>query len=140
DALLVKNLVQNHITWAAVWNGGLAAADGVMIYLPPDYRRPGNFGGVELGTKSGPRVRAGWRSAPVWALDGLSVGQMDSSRRPIDLIKIDVEGMEATVLSGAQQTIRAAQPALYVENDRPERSRAVVGMLHGLGYKVMWHL
>src|SRR6266550_2101390 len=134
--LLKRNLAQNHVTWASVWHGGLAAADGTMTYYPPDYRRPNNFGGVELGELSGFRIRAGYRRAFVFALDGLAY--MPGAR--INLIKIDVEGMEAAVLSGAQETIREAQPALYVENDRPERSRAVVGMLHGLGYRVMWHL
>lgn len=139
--LLRRNLARNGVSWASVWEGGLAAADGTMTYYPPDYRRPGNFGGVELGDLSGFRIRAGYRRARVYALDGLGgVRGLPVRDARIGLVKVDVEGMEAAVLSGAQETIREMRPYIYVENDRPDRSRAVVGMLHGLGYRVMWHL
>ncbi len=39
------------------------------------------------------------------------------AEEPVDLIKIDVEGMEMKVLSGLMQTIRNARPWLFVEVD-----------------------
>jgi FkbM family methyltransferase len=44
--------------------------------------------------------------------------------RPVDLIKIDVEGMELSVLGGLLQTLREQAPALYIEVS--ERSKSEV--------------
>jgi FkbM family methyltransferase len=57
----------------------------------------------------------------------------------VDLIKIDVEGMEGKVLAGASQTISRFKPILYVENDRAEKSVALIEQIMGLGYKLYWH-
>jgi len=57
-----------------------------------------------------------------------------------DLIKVDVEGMEADVLTGAEATIRRLRPVLYVENDREDRSAALIRQLWSLGYRLWWHL
>ncbi len=56
------------------------------------------------------------------------------------LIKVDVEGMEGDVIGGAEATIRRLRPALYVENDRHEKSAALIEQLLGLGYRLYWHL
>jgi FkbM family methyltransferase len=53
---------------------------------------------------------------------GISLITIDDerSRRPrIDLLKIDVEGHEASVLRGAQQTISSDQPVLFIECFHP---------------------
>jgi FkbM family methyltransferase len=57
-----------------------------------------------------------------------------------NLIKIDVEGMEARVLAGARQTIAAHRPVLFVENNSEERSHAVLQLLDDLGYGCWWHI
>ena len=54
-------------------------------------------------------------------------------------MKIDVEGMEQEVLAGCTFLIRQFQPVLYVENDRPEKSEALIRQIDGLGYKMFWH-
>ena len=41
-------------------------------------------------------------------------------------MKVDVEGMELEVLRGAAQTIQRCKPALFVENDRDEKSAALI--------------
>jgi hypothetical protein len=53
--------------------------------------------------------------------------------------KIDVEGMERDVLLGARATIQRLQPVLYIENDRFDRSEALLALLFELGYRVWWH-
>jgi hypothetical protein len=57
----------------------------------------------------------------------------------LDLLKIDVEGMEIDVLAGAAATVRRLRPTLYVENDRVERSRALILAVEDLGYRAWWH-
>ena len=48
-------------------------------------------------------------------------------------LKIDVEGMEKTVLAGAVDTIRRFRPILYVEDDRFEKSAELRAFLESLG-------
>ena len=58
----------------------------------------------------------------------------------IALIKVDVEGHELQVLKGARETIERCKPILYVENDRPHRSRDLLAfLLNDLGYRAWWH-
>jgi FkbM family methyltransferase len=93
-----------------------------------DYAAPANFGG--LGSTSfgtGRRVR---RVALDDYLDAPSVA----------LIKVDVEGMESEVLAGAAELIARDRPLLYLENDRTERSAALIAQLFGLEYRLFWHL
>jgi hypothetical protein len=58
----------------------------------------------------------------------------------VNVIKIDVEGMEADVLSGARALIARTQPVIFVENNLPEKSRALIAQMLGLGYRCWWHL
>ena len=66
---------------------------------------------------------------------------IDSLELPrCNLLKADVEGMELSVIRGAAQTIAKFRPVLYVENDRAERSPALIEYLQSLGYVLYWHL
>ena len=66
---------------------------------------------------------------------------LDSLELPCcHFIKLDAEGMEAQVLTGAAQTTKRQRPALYVENDRKDRSVALLGTPLGMGYQLYWHL
>jgi hypothetical protein len=98
------------------------------IFVPPlNYDTEANFGGLGLGGyPSGERV-------PVVTIDGLNLPRCN-------LLKVDVEGMELSVLRGASQTIEKFRPILYVENDRIESSPALIEYLLLLGYKLYWHL
>ena len=57
----------------------------------------------------------------------------------LDLLKIDVEGHELEVLKGGEETIKALKPYIYVENDRREKSEALISKLFDLGYDCYWH-
>ena len=56
--------------------------------------------------------------------------------RAVDLLKIDVEGMEAQVLSGLTRTIKLHQPAIYVETSDQTREQ-VINSLAPSGYKIL---
>ena len=58
----------------------------------------------------------------------------------VGFLKIDVEGFEQQVLMGARQTIARCRPFIYVENDRVEKSKALIECLWGLGYKLWFHM
>ncbi|MEM7704776.1 MAG: FkbM family methyltransferase [Pseudomonadota bacterium] len=55
------------------------------------------------------------------------------------LIKADVEGMELSVVNGAAGLIHQFHPLLYLENDRVERSKALIEGVQALNYRLYWH-
>ncbi|HXJ02835.1 MAG TPA: FkbM family methyltransferase, partial [Micropepsaceae bacterium] len=125
--ILCGNVALNlHANVLAV-NAGLGAEPGSIALPPIDYARGGNFGGIDLGRhETGEQV-------PVRTLDSCGFAACH-------LIKIDVEGMEQWVLEGAKTLLKEHQPLLYVENDRPEKSRDLIQWLLSNGYRLYWHL
>jgi len=72
------------------------------------------------------------------AVDTLDHQLLDRFPR-IDLVKIDVEGMESEVVAGGLGLIERDHPIFYVENDREEKSAALIKQLFDLGYALYWH-
>lgn len=88
-----------------------------------------NFGGVSLGAwTTGERVSV----VPLDKMHLIDAG--------VQFMKIDVEGMELSVLKGAVNILKRFRPTLYVENDRGENSAALIQFLLDLDYKLWWHL
>ena len=54
--------------------------------------------------------------------------------RPPDYMKIDVEGAEAEVLSGAMTLLEKYRPILFLDTHQREAHHATVDILKGLGY------
>ena len=125
--MLCANLALNGFEQVEAHWAGLGRAPGRPIVPQPDYRRLGNFGRVELA-EDGPG-----EAVAVVPLDSLELAACH-------LIKADVDGMEAEVLAGAARTIARHRPVLYLENDRAERSAALLPAVFALGYRVWWHL
>ncbi|PWC57551.1 methyltransferase [Azospirillum sp. TSH7] len=128
--LLCGNLALNGLDWADGMLAAAGAADGVLHLAGVAMDAEGNYGALSLD------ALAGDRPVPVHRLDGLAP---DGAGR-IRLIKIDVEGMEAEVLEGARGLIARDRPVLYVENDRPDKSAALIRLLGELGYACYWYL
>jgi len=119
----VNSLRNVYCYWAA------AGAKEQQIAVPDlDPERNTNFGGLSLGTGGG------GMSVPCMVLDGFL------SLPRLRLLKIDVEGMESEVLAGASSLISKFKPLLYLENDRIEKSEALIRQLDTLGYDLYWHL
>lgn len=122
-ANLALNDVRNaYPIWAACGDetGSVTVPD-----LSPDARM--NFGGVSLEKVSAGDV------APMIRVDQLDMPELR-------LLKIDVEGMELSVLQGARNAIERHRPTIYVENDREEKSERLLEHLMGaLGYECWWH-
>lgn len=104
----------------------IALGRGGTMALPPglDYAAPSaNFGGVSLV-----------------AGDSVAVAALDRLELPrLDLLKVDVEGMEIDVLEGARRTIERCRPVLYVEDDRAENSGRLRALIASLGYDYTVH-
>ena len=107
------------------------SAPGVVTLSAPDYCHEGNFGGVSMSAQGG---IAAVVTAPLHTLDEI-VGEAQ-----VGLIKIDVEGFELEVLKGAKNLIARWQPAMFIENDRLEKSAALIQWLLDHGYQLYWHI
>ena len=124
--ILCGNLRSNGLANVTAHRRAIGSQPGAIRVPPLDYAGPENFGGVALGGAQGDEVE-------IVTLDSLALPRLR-------LLKVDVEGMEREVVAGARETIARLQPALYIENDRADRSRALVSLLFDIGYRLWWHI
>jgi FkbM family methyltransferase len=124
---LCANMALNSVTNAYCYHVAVGDRPGSILVPALNYEVPENFGGLGLGD-----ARAG-EEVQFITLDSLA---LPTCR----LIKVDVEGMELHVLQGARATIDRLRPVLYVENDRAEKSEALMRFIDQLGYEMYWHL
>jgi FkbM family methyltransferase len=127
---LCANIALNGIMGMRAWPWACAAQAGTVYFLIPDYGANGNFGGISMVADSG----QGKFPVPCMRLQDAMQGE------PVGLLKIDVEGMEIEVLKGATDLLAASRPVLYVENDRLDRSQALIEWLWEAGYRLWWHI
>jgi FkbM family methyltransferase len=125
--LLCGNVSLNMHSNVVAIHAALGSETGTIRVPRTDYANIGNFGGIALGDHQD------GETVPVERLDSYNL-------KSCDLIKIDVEGMEQSVLQGARMILEKYQPLLYVENDRAEKSRDLIQWLMTNGYRLYWHL
>ncbi|MHB8898301.1 MAG: FkbM family methyltransferase [Thermoguttaceae bacterium] len=125
--MLCGNLALNGLTNVHARQAAVGQQTGTIRVPTPNYASPGNFGGVSL------QRHAHGEETPL-----LTVDQLDLPA--CHLVKIDVEDMEGEVVAGAERTLRRLRPVLYLENDRQERSAALIDQLFALDYRLYWHL
>ncbi len=123
----VCNVYTHHMALGAK-SGSLWLADDV------DYSRAANFGGVRLAAVS----RRADDERPRYRLPMVRLDDFYDQPR-LDFLKIDVEGMEADVLRGAEGLIRRHRPIIYAENDRKEGARDMLELLGRHGYRFFPH-
>src|SRR5262245_43278583 len=130
-ALLQAQIALNRLSNVVIaYNEGVGRERGRLWVPPANYDKLGNFGGISLADQ--PREAA--QPVDVVTLDE-RLGDSKCS-----LIKIDVEGMETDVICGGLNMIQQHRPYLYVENDRVEKSPALVALILELGYRLWWHV
>ena len=125
---LCGNLALNSLTNVRCFCSAVGAEAGNVFIPGIRYDMEGNFGGVSVD-----QYDKGFK-VPKITLDAT----LDIPR--CKMIKIDVEGMEAEVITGAAETIKKFRPLLYVENDRVEKSKKLIELLWSMDYKLAWHL
>lgn len=127
---LCANVALNGLPNVETHHAGCGTRSTTMIVPPVPYYTPGqgNFGGVALGAQG--------EGEPV------SIRTVDDivGERKVHMLKIDVEGMEADVLRGAKRMLRKQRPLVHVENDRRDKSEALIDLLFQYGYRCFWHL
>jgi FkbM family methyltransferase len=125
---LCANLAVNSIVNVDARHAAAAAVPGFVSIPDIDYTQTANFGGVSVDHLTGGRPVRKVR------LDD------DLPADRLNLLKLDVEGMELDVLQGADRLIRSLQPLLYLENDRAEKSEALIRHVAALDYRLYWHM
>ena len=124
---LCANVALNSIENVDCFWAAMGSQDGYIDVPDINPRKEFNFGAVSLlGTPRG-------RPVACHTLD-----QYITLPR-IDLIKVDVEGMEADVLRGGEQVLKQFKPVLYVENDRFDKSEALIRLIASFDYRLYWH-
>lgn len=128
--MLCANVALNELKNVHAFQMGVGARSAEMHVPLWDPAAPANVGGVSLGGHDGDTPQ---EAVSVVPLDDLNI-------HPLHFLKVDAEGMEQEILEGAVNTLRASRPILYLENDRREKSPALLGLLFELGYQAWWHL
>ena len=127
---LCANVALNSLDNVECVHAAVGATDGTIHLADLRTDVAQNFGAADLSQIPG-SVRT-----PLIALDTHLAGLAR-----LRLAKIDVEGMELDVLRGAAETIKRLKPVLYLENDRPAKSEALIDFIRGdLGYRAYWHM
>ena len=124
---LCANVALNSLSNVECLQQAVGDAPGTLRVPTLDYSQENNFGGLELG-----HFTEG-ESVPVATLDSLELPRLN-------VLKIDVEGMERAAIAGGTETLERCRPILYVENDRTDRSEELIAFLNSLDYNLYWHL
>ena len=68
----------------------------------------------------------------------ISIDSFYCGHENIDLIKLDIEGTEMTVLIGAEETIKRCKPYLFIEVCQPHKYDMINAYLCRFGYKDLY--
>lgn len=133
---LAGNLALNNCFNARAINAAVSRQSGTMKIPQPNYLQHASFGSIEL-TK---REHGEFVGQPIdYSEDKMIEVRMvhlDSFNFPrLDLLKIDVEGMELEVLAGAARCIAETRPIVLVELVKTD-ANALRGWLENQGYSV----
>jgi len=133
--MLAGSIALNSFTNVHCYNVALGDHEGAIEIPQFDYSRPLNFGSIEFGPEQ--RERLGQeRTYDPTRLELVRLTTIDQfSWARVDLIKIDVEGMETQVIAGARSTIQRYHPILFVEFLKTDRAH-LHDLLVGLGYEL----
>ena len=111
---LCGNAVLNNCLNLRAEQSAVGSEVGIIAVPVLDYIQPSSFGSLELrpSNKNQPIGQpVDYENAYGVSLISIDALQLDR----VDLIKIDVEGMEAEVLDGAQETIAKHHPLMIIE-------------------------
>jgi len=125
---LCANMANNSIKNVDCERLGLGDYNGKIRVEEADPEQRNNFGSMQLGHSQ--------------SIGHVNIMCLDSylDGRPLHFMKADIEGMEEACLRGAQKTLTKFDTILYLENEDPEKSPALLELLKTMGYDIYWHL
>jgi FkbM family methyltransferase len=132
--LLVANVAANGLANVDCLLAAASNEEGSVQIPVVDPRRACNFGAIGVaGDGAGAAGGGETEAVRATTIDALALERCA-------LVKVDVEGLETLVLSGAARTIARTKPILFVENNTVERSGEVIRAVQALGYRAYWHI
>lgn len=134
---LAGNIAINNCFNAIAMHAAVASEPGVLRIPNPDYLTASSFGSLELK----PRAETEFIGQAIDYSEDKTVAvqqiSLDALALPrVDLIKLDIEGMEFEALEGARQLIEASRPVVLVKSAKagPQPLRT---WLEERGYRVV---
>lgn len=124
---LAGNIALNSIRNAKVFEAALSDQPGTMAIPFLNPMTANSFGSLDIRRDAPVKV-----PVRIMTIDGLELQQCG-------MIKVDVEGMEESVLKGAEKTIERCRPLLYVEDDRHENSASLMHFMRSRSYHLWQH-
>ncbi|MFM2150506.1 MAG: hypothetical protein RLZZ187_2812 [Pseudomonadota bacterium] len=132
---LAGNICLNNCFNARALLAALADADGTLAMPQPDYSRPASFGSLELRPRSAPEDIGQPLDYRPEAMQPVRSIRLDSLGLPrLDLLKLDIEGMEQAALQGASEVLGRCRPYLLVEHIKADVAE-LSGFLGRFGYR-----
>jgi len=134
---LAGNIAINNCFNARAIHAAVSDRAGTMKIPVPNYAAAASFGSLELKQRAGAEFigqtidysESNMVEVPTVSLDSLNLNR-------IDLIKIDIEGMEMDALTGGAQCIGELRPMLLIETIKSDKA-AIAAWLDNLGYTVI---
>lgn len=133
---LAGNLtMHNAFNARAIW-AALADVPGELSIPEPDYTKQGSFGSFELKARVGTEFigQPIDYARPTSTIKQIMIDGLGLER--LDLMKLDLEGMEAEALDGARETIARCKPILFIETIKSDKD-AITAALRSEGYVVL---
>lgn len=129
----LNNCFNVRAMYAAVGNPPPPANQNYLNIPVIDYTKPSSFGSLELQQRE--RTEYIGQNVDYTNTVAVPLISVDSLALPrLDLVKIDVEGMEMDVLRGAWQSIEQHKPILQIEVLKTNANE-IVQLLAPLGYQ-----
>lgn len=114
-------LALNNLLNVATENIALGSYIGKIKVPIFDYSVKENYGGLELNKDVG-SIRVDSRKLENLTMDEVTIRTLDSFKfERVDLIKIDVEGMELDILKGSSLILKNLKPIVFYEHQKINR-------------------
>jgi FkbM family methyltransferase len=134
---LAGNIALNNCFNAIAMHAAVSSEAGVMKMPVPNYLTASSFGSLELrptATTEFIGQAIDYSDDKMVPVQKITLDSLQLSR--VDLIKIDIEGMEMEALEGARALIEKTRPILLIEQIKTVRDR-LRAWLQDRGYEVI---
>src|SRR5258708_5197491 len=131
---LAGNISINNCFNAKAMHAAVGREPGTIKIPNPDYLRPASFGSLELKQRETNEYigqNIDYSDAAMTPVRCIPLDSLGMQR--VDLLKIDVEGMEIETLSGAENLIKSFSPIIVVEWIKSPKEK-LKNILDGLNY------